>query len=112
MKKLSWAGTAYSDLCDFPREAKKLAGRELRRVQAGAEPIDWKPMKSIGSGVHEIRIHAEGEYRVIYVAKFHDQVYVLHAFEKKSQKTPRRDCYLAQSRYKAVVRALIKPLKD
>lgn len=106
MKKIYWAGTTYKDLCSFPRAAQKIAGRELRRVQSGENPVDWKPMPSIGSGVNEIRIHAEGEHRIIYVAKFREQVYVLHAFEKKSQKTSRRDCDLAQTRYKAILQSL------
>jgi len=58
----------------------------LDRVQRGLEPTDWKPMTSIGQGVREIRIQEQGQYRIIYVAKFEDAVYVLHAFRKKTQK--------------------------
>jgi phage-related protein len=68
----------------------------------GLAPSDWKPMKTIGSGVMEIRIHREGEWRVIYVANFERAVYVLHAFEKRTQKTRRADIELAQQRYKEI----------
>jgi len=59
-------------------------------------PTDWKPMPSIGPGVREIRIKHEGQYRVIYVAKFADVVYVLHAFRKKTRKTRKQDIDAAQ----------------
>lgn len=76
--------------------AKREAGHELDRVQHGLDPTDWRPMKSIGQGVREIRIQHEGQYRVIYVASFEEVIYVLHAFQKKSQKTNRRDLDLAK----------------
>lgn len=53
---------------------------------AGGMPSDFKLLPAVGSGVYEIRIYALGEWRVVYVAKFHDAVYVLHAFHKKTQK--------------------------
>lgn len=87
------------DLRDFPDEARRAAGFELRTVQNGLEPGDWKPMQTIGKGVKEIRIHVLGEWRVIYIAKFGDAVYILHAFQKKSGKTNRRDIELARQRY-------------
>jgi phage-related protein len=65
---------------------RRAAGFELNAVQSGLEPREWKPMQAIGAGVKEIRIHVLGEWRVMYVAKFSDAVYVLHAFKKKSQK--------------------------
>ena len=55
-----------------------------------------------GAGVYEIRIHAFGEWRVIYVAKFRKTVYVLHAFQKKSQKTRAADIALAARRLKQI----------
>lgn len=76
--------------------ARQDAGHQLDRVQHGLDPTDWKPMKSIGLGVREIRIKHEGQYRVIYLATSQDKVYVLHAFVKKSQKTNKRDLEAAK----------------
>lgn len=87
-------------------EARQRAGLELRRVQAGRLPVDWKPMPDIGPGVSELRVRARGAYRVIYLAKFAEAVYVLHAFEKKSRKTARLDVELAKQRYRNLVREL------
>ena len=75
---------------------------KLRAVQGGLEPSDWKPMQVIGPGVKEIRIHVLGEWRVIYVAKLRDVVYVLHAFQKKTRKTSRHDIDLARQRYRQI----------
>lgn len=72
-------------------------------MQAGEAPVDAKAMPSIGSGVNEIRVRAGGAYRVIYVAKFAEAVYVLHAFQKKSRRTPRIDVELAKQRYRALI---------
>jgi phage-related protein len=82
------------------------AGFELWEVQQGHEPDDWKPISAVGPGVNELRIHANGEYRVVYVAKFADGVYVLHAFVKKTQQTPKQDIDLAARRYRELVRAM------
>jgi phage-related protein len=68
----------------------------------GFEPSDWKPMSSIGSSIREIRIHKDGEFRVIYVTKLHETVYVLHAFQKKTQKTAKKDIDLAKARLKFI----------
>lgn len=83
----------------FPRDARRLAGFQLRRVQQGLEPFDWKPMPAVGPGVREIRVHTALEHRVLYVAKFSEALYVLHAFEKRSRKTPARDVSLARQRF-------------
>lgn len=98
MKEIRWAGSSYKDLCNFPVAARHEAGYELYLVQSGLEPTDWKPMSSIGAGAREIRLHRGGEHRVLYVAKFEEAVYVLHAFEKKTQRTPKRDLDLAKAR--------------
>lgn len=95
-------GNSYRELCDFHPDARRQAGSELRLVQAGSLPSDWKPMPSIGHGVMEIRIHDPGEYRIIYVAKFPEAVYVLAAFQKKSQKTAQRYVELARRAYAEV----------
>jgi phage-related protein len=67
-----------------------------RQWQNGLDPADWKPMQTVGPGVKEIRIHRPHEHRVIYVAQFPEAVYVLSAFEKKTQETP--DRYLDAAR--------------
>jgi phage-related protein len=64
---------------------------------------DWKPMPTVGIGVREIRVHARGEYRVIYVAKFPESIYVLHAFQKKTQRTPQREIDIARARFRALI---------
>lgn len=108
MKIIEWIGGAYKDLCSFPGNAKQEAGYQLHLVQTGDDPRNWKPMSSIGSGVNEIRINEGGAFRVIYVAKFEDTVYVLHAFQKKTQKTPQKDIDLAKDRYKTLLREIKK----
>jgi phage-related protein len=102
MKPLKFVGSSLDDLRNFPDEARRAAGFQLHAVQCGLEPSDWKPMQVIGSGVKEIRIHALGEWRVIYVAKLHEAVYVLHAFQKKGRKMNRQDIELARQRYKQI----------
>lgn len=75
----------------------------MRRIQQGLEPNDWKPMPTVGPGVREIRLHTGIEHRVFYVAKFAEGVYVLHAFEKRTRKTPNRELELARDRFRALV---------
>jgi phage-related protein len=101
-KVLVWVGASFEDLLDFSPEARRTAGYELRRIQRGLMPTDWKPMPSVGQGVNEIRIHTEVEHRVMYVAKFEEAVYVLHAFEKRSRQTRDTDLALARERLKQV----------
>jgi len=97
--------TAQDDLRDFPKEARRDAGFELNAVQNGLEPNSWKPMTTVGPGVKEIRIQDDiGIYRVIYIANFEEAVYVLHAFQKKTQKTRKSDLDLAKSRLNALRR--------
>jgi phage-related protein len=102
MKALNFIGSSLDDLRNFPDEARRAVGFELHSVQCGFEPRDWKPMPSIGRGVQEIRVHVLGEWRIIYVAKFGDAVYVLHSFQKKSQKTDQQDIELARKRFKQI----------
>jgi phage-related protein len=90
-KDLGWVGRSLDGLRDFPDEARREAGHQLHLVQLGLEPDDWRPMSSVGAGVIEIRLHGKTEHRVFYVAKFAEAVYVLHAFEKKTQKTSQGD---------------------
>jgi len=102
MKRLEFVGSSLEDLREFPAEARRAAGFKLEFVQRGLDPSDWKPMKEVGAGVREIRIHILGEWRVLYVAKFADAIYVLHAFQKKTQKTKREDIELARTRYRQI----------
>jgi phage-related protein len=102
IKSLHFVGSSLDDLRNFPDEARRAAGFELHAVQSGLEPSDWRPMPIVGSGVREIRIHILGEWRVMYVAKFQNSVYVLHAFQKKTRRTNQQDIDLARKRYKQI----------
>ena len=102
MKPLRFIGSSLDDLKDFPSEARREAGFELHAVQAGLMPSDFKPMLDVGPGAYEIRVRVMGEWRVIYVARFDDAVYVLHAFQKKTQKTRKEDIELAARRYRQI----------
>jgi len=102
MKPLRFVGSSRVDLGDFPEDARRQAGFELWQVQRGLMPSDFKPMLGVGAGAYEIRIHIRGEWRVIYVARFADGIYVLHAFHKKTQKTRQEDLETASRRYKQI----------
>jgi phage-related protein len=106
-KPVEFRGSALADLRAFPQEARREAGYQLDQVQRGREPDDWKPMNTVGQGVREIRIRdAAGAFRVLYVAKFEDAVYVLHCFQKKAQKTRKADLDLASQRYRDLLKEL------
>jgi phage-related protein len=99
-KKLNWLGNSREELRTWPKSVTEDVGGELLSVQEAREPSSWKPMPSIGAGVNEIRISVDGDaYRVIYIAKFVEAIYVLHAFQKKTQKTPKHDLDLAKKRF-------------
>jgi phage-related protein len=102
MKPLVFLGSSLDDLREFPEEARRAAGHELMQVQLGELPSDFKPMPAVGKGAYEIRVHVLGEWRVLYVAKFWNAVYVLHSFQKKTQKTSQSDLTLAAKRYKTI----------
>ncbi|BEP53829.1 MULTISPECIES: type II toxin-antitoxin system RelE/ParE family toxin [Variovorax] len=105
-KEIRWVGSSYADLLAFPVEPRRAAGFELGKVQAGLDPTDWKPFNDVGAGTREIRLRdASGIYRVMYVAKFEEAVYVLHCFQKKTQATSPQDKAIAQARYRAVIHA-------
>ncbi|MGE0114175.1 MAG: type II toxin-antitoxin system RelE/ParE family toxin [Steroidobacteraceae bacterium] len=105
MKKVVWQGSSRADLKSFPVAMMDAAGYQLFRVQSGLDPDDWKPMPSIGPGVKEIRLRdATGAFRIIYIATLPQGVYVLHCFQKKSQKTNAQDIQLARARLKAILR--------
>lgn len=102
MKPLRFVGSSLDDLKSFPAEARREAGFELDAVQRGLMPADFKPMLAVGAGAYEIRVRVLGEWRIIYVAKFERAVYVLHAFQKKTQNTRKEDIELAARRYRLV----------
>jgi len=104
MKPIHWIGSSLDDLRAFPQDARRRAGQELLRLQEGEQPIDWKPMPSVGSGVQELRVRVGTTHRVFYVAKYAEAIYVLHAFEKKSQKTSKSDLELGRRRLAEVLR--------
>ena|ERR1035438_7673157 len=102
-KPVTFHGDSLNRLRDFPEDARREAGHDLYQVQKGLDPSDWKPMPTIGAGVREIRIrNGIGAYRVIYIATLADAIHVLHAFQKKSQKTSQRDLALAAARLRAL----------
>jgi phage-related protein len=103
-KPATFVGSSLDDLRDFPKSARRETGFQLDKVQNGENADDWKPMPTIGSGVHEIRVRDEaGAFRLMYVAKFPEAVYVLHAFQKMTRTTARRDLALARDRYQEVL---------
>ena len=87
----------------LPEGARAEGSHLLNRVQQGLNPSDWKPVTTVGIGVREIRIHQDGEFRVLYVAKFLEAVYVLNAFEKKSRQTPQNEIRLAAERLRSMI---------
>jgi len=103
MKALRFVGAARKDLAAFPESARRHAGHELFMVQGGREPADFKPLRTVGPGAYEIHVRDEsGAFRVIYVARFEHAVYVLHAFQKKTQETAKADIDLAAQRYELI----------
>ena len=105
MKPICFLGNSLESLREFPEEARQDAGYQLDIVQRGGQPDDFKPMRSVGKGVEEIRVWDDtGTWRVIYTARLADAVYVLHAFQKKTQSTSRRDIDIARERYSQLMR--------
>lgn len=103
MKEIMWVGSSLQDLRDFPEVPRTRAGFQLELLQEGEEPDDFKPMKSVGKGVQEIRIACDdGAFRVFYVVNRPEAIYVLHAFRKTTQKTEKRDLDLGRTRYKSL----------
>ncbi len=103
MKDIQFCGRSLEALRGFPAMAKREIGYQLDRVQHGRDPTDWKSMPSIGPGAREIRVMHEGQYRVIYVAQFADAIYVLHTFQKKTQKARKRDLDVAKQALKQLL---------
>jgi phage-related protein len=104
-RPVEFLGTALSDLRDFPVTARPEAGHQIDLVQQGLDPDDWKPMSTVGQGAREIRIRDEdGAFRVIYVARFADAIYVLHCFQKKTEKARKADLDLAARRFRELMK--------
>jgi phage-related protein len=102
-RPLIWVASARHDVKAFPLSARRRAGFELDLLQQGLEPSDWKPMLTVGDGVYELRIRAEGAFRVFYVTKRPEGIVVLHAFQKKTRQTPQMDIDLAEKRYRRYI---------
>jgi phage-related protein len=99
-------GSSFDDLLAFPKAPRKEAGFQLGKAHAGLEPTDWKPFDEVGAGTREIRVtDAKGIFRVMYVAKFEEAVFVRHSFQKTTQATSKQDKDIATTRYRAVVNA-------
>jgi phage-related protein len=111
VKDVVFIGGADEALRSFPPTARQRGGYQLYLVQTGAEPTDWKPMTAIGPGCREIRIRDDsGAYRVLYVATVGDAVYVLHCFQKKTQRTAKADLDVGKARYQTM-RTMIEETK-
>lgn len=105
MKPVSFIGNSLDEVRSFPDSARREVGFQIDRLQRGLDPDDWKPMKTIGAGVREIRVRdASGAFRVIFIATLEDAVYILHAFQKKTAATSKRDLDLATARFRELMR--------
>lgn len=105
MKPIQFLGDSLERLREFPESARQDTGYQLDKVQRGNQPDDFKPMPSIGKGVEEVRVWDDsGTYRVIYTARRAEAVYVLHAFQKKTQATSKCDIEIAKTRYTELMR--------
>jgi phage-related protein len=102
LKRIMFLGSSQDDLREFPPDVRHALGVELMRVQFGGMPADFRPMPVVGAGAYEVRVHLHGAWRVIYLAKFEAAVYVLHAFQKKTQRIAQADIELAARRYKMI----------
>ncbi|MEE8058288.1 MAG: type II toxin-antitoxin system RelE/ParE family toxin [Pseudomonadales bacterium] len=104
IRRIRWLGNSKKNLLKFPREAQKTIGDELQVIQFGGMPKDTKPFKGVGSGVFEIAIKYDKEtYRTVLAVQLGKEIYVLHAFQKKSKQgiaTPKEDVDLIKQRYK------------
>ena len=98
-----WEGDSREVLQAFPEEVRQNLGFQLWQLQQGERPGDYRPLPSIGTGVFELRDQDERAwYRVVYLSRINDVIYVLHCFEKKSREMPRKEFEKAKQRLKAV----------
>jgi phage-related protein len=111
-KPVQFVGSAQDDIRDFPDDARDEIGYQIYLVQLGRTPPRAKPMSDVGNGCWEIRVHEDDSwFRAFYVASLGDAVYVLHAFEKKSNKTPKNEFETGKKRYKMAL-AMVKEEKQ
>jgi phage-related protein len=105
MKSIRFLGDSLESLREFPDDARQDAGYQLDQIQRGMQPTDFKPMPSVGKGVEELRVRDEsGAFRVIYIARLPQAVFVLHAFQKKTRTTARKDIEIARERHADLMR--------
>jgi phage-related protein len=105
VKPIVFVGDSLKRLREFPDDVRQDAGYQLDKVQRGQSPDDGKPMPAIGKGVQEVRLWDEsGTYRVIFTARLREAVYVLHAFQKKTQSTSKRDLDVARDRLAQIIK--------
>lgn len=103
MTEIEWLGDSLEIVRRYAADVRRAIGSELRLLQTGQEPVHARPLKTVGRGVWELKISEKaGQFRVIYVTKRRDRIYVLHAFQKKTQRTPQRDLDLARTRFKEI----------
>jgi phage-related protein len=108
---IAWEGDSKEVISSFPDAVRYNLGFDLRLLQQGQQPMDYRPMSSIGPGVFELRDQDERAwYRVIYLSRVRGVIHVLHCFEKRSRETPMKEINTARQRLKAV-RARIQERK-
>lgn len=103
MLEISWLGDSIDVVRGYNKHVREAIGGELRLLQKGQRPVHARPLKTVGRGVWELKISdAHGQFRVVYIVRRNDRIYVLHAFQKKTQKTPQTDIDLAKTRFKEI----------
>jgi len=101
--EIEWLGDSLAVVNRYSKPVRKSIGFELRLLQNGAKPIHARPLKTVGRGVWEIKVsEKEGQFRLVYLARRRDRIYVLHAFQKKTRTTPKQDIDLAKRRLKEI----------
>jgi phage-related protein len=109
---IAWEGDSKEVISSFPDAAKYNLGFDLRLLQEGQQPTDYRPMSSVGPGVFELRDQDERAwYRVIYLSRVRVVIHVLRCFEKRSRETPMKDINTARQRLKAVRARIVREKK-
>ena len=104
MRKVIFEGDSLEIIRRFPSIARQRCGYEIDRIQRNLKPLNWKPFRTVGQGVCEVRVRVGNQYRILYIVSFEDQLHVLHAFEKKTQRTRSSDIKIAKHRLKVLHR--------
>lgn len=111
LRPIHFEGSSLEDLKALPKKARQAIGFQLERVQAGADPTNWKPVTGLGkgiTGVREIRVEIDSNiYRSAYVTKFGETIAVLHCWSKKTEKMSASDKQLIVDRYRSAKRVLM-----